>query len=97
MRKHEKQSKLIHYYNSIMRNVEKYDIVSFFSFSQQIKSNFKKNTVKVIVSGATAISFLDETQSNSEDEERKSERTSRISHLSEQNQNHTDLTIPVKR
>lgn len=52
--------------------------------------------MNVITSGATAISFLDDTQPNSADRERKSEQTSRFSHVSEQNQNDMDLATPVK-
>lgn len=67
-----------------------------FFFFRTIALNFKKNTMNVITSGATAISFLDDTQSNSADRERKSEKTSRFSHVSEQNQNDMDLATPVK-
>ncbi|CAF4075639.1 unnamed protein product [Rotaria sordida] len=73
-------------------------IPSHESVSIEYEQNGKKNELNkssLILSDATTIPFIDETQQNSPNEDRKSQRTNSDSHLSEQNQNDNDTPITL--
>ncbi|CAF3864360.1 unnamed protein product [Rotaria sp. Silwood1] len=80
-------------FEDLNRKISSHKSVSI-EYEQNGKTN-ELNKSSFILSDATIIPFIDETQQNSANEDRKSQRTNSDPYLSERNQNDNDTTITL--